>query len=70
MIAAQGIVSTHAQRIRPATPHFTADKRRVAPTPTMAPGDGMGRGDRCSRQSYVSERQCGAGLGAKAADRF
>ena len=23
--------------MRPATPHFTADKRRVAPTPMMAP---------------------------------
>ena len=35
--AAAGIVRTQAQTIRPATPHFTADKRRVAPTPTIEP---------------------------------
>src|SRR6478609_1823240 len=34
---AAGIVSTHAQTIWPATPHRTADRRRVAPTPTIAP---------------------------------
>ena len=32
-----GIVSTQAQTMRPATPHFTAESRLVAPTPTMAP---------------------------------
>src|SRR6185436_7555034 len=37
MVAAAGIVSIHAQTMRPATPHFTADMRRVDPTPTMAP---------------------------------
>ncbi len=37
MVAAAGIVRIHAQTIRPATPHFTADNRRVAPTPTIAP---------------------------------
>ncbi len=31
------MVSTHAQTIRPATPQRTADRRRVAPTPTIAP---------------------------------
>src|SRR5687768_6703837 len=31
------MVKTHAQTILPATPHLTADRRRVAPTPTMAP---------------------------------
>src|SRR5262249_1229986 len=34
---AAGIVSTHAQTMRPATPQRTADSRRVAPTPTIAP---------------------------------
>jgi hypothetical protein len=37
MAAARGMVSTQAQTMRPATPHFTADSRRVAPTPTIAP---------------------------------
>ena len=32
-----GIVSTHAQTTRPATPHRTAERRCVVPTPTMAP---------------------------------
>src|SRR4051812_27377430 len=36
-IAAPGIVSTHAQTTRPATPHRTALSLRDAPTPTMAP---------------------------------
>ena len=35
--AAAGIVSIQAQTIRPATPHFTADNLRVAPTPTIEP---------------------------------
>jgi len=35
--AAAGIVKIHAHTIRPATPHLTADKRRVAPTPTIDP---------------------------------
>src|SRR5690349_14147045 len=35
--AAAGIVNIQAQTMRPATPHFTADKRRVAPTPTIEP---------------------------------
>ena len=34
---AAGIVKIQAHTILPATPHFTADSRRVAPTPTMAP---------------------------------
>ena len=37
MPPAAGIVSTQAQTIWPATPHRTADQRRVAPTPTIAP---------------------------------
>ena len=37
MAAAAGIVSTQAQTIWRATPQRTADSRRVAPTPTMAP---------------------------------
>ena len=37
MIPAAGIVRTHAQTMRPATPHRTADKRFVAPTPTIEP---------------------------------
>src|SRR5258707_2691862 len=32
-----GIVRTHAQTMRPATPQRTAERRRVAPTPTIAP---------------------------------
>ena len=35
--AAAGIVSTHAHTICRATPQRTADSRRVAPTPTIAP---------------------------------
>src|SRR6185295_19740273 len=35
--ADSGMVSTQAQTMVPATPHFTADSRRVAPTPMMAP---------------------------------
>lgn len=37
IVAAAGIVRIHAQTIRPATPHFTADILRVEPTPTIAP---------------------------------
>ena len=37
MTAEAGIVSTHAQTIRPAMPQRTADSRRVEPTPTIAP---------------------------------
>src|ERR1044071_3371324 len=31
------MVRIQAQTMRPATPHFTADNLRVAPTPTLAP---------------------------------
>ena len=34
---AAGMVKIHAQIMRPATPHRTADKRCTAPTPTIAP---------------------------------
>src|SRR4029453_1670925 len=34
---APGMVSTQAHTTRPATPQRTADSRRAAPTPTMAP---------------------------------
>src|SRR5437867_891276 len=37
MLNAAGIVSTQAHMICPATPHRTADHRRVAPTPTIDP---------------------------------
>ena len=37
MSADAGIVRIHAQTICRATPQRTADSRRVAPTPTMAP---------------------------------
>ena len=37
MIADAGIVRTHAQTICRATPQRTADSRRVAPTPMIAP---------------------------------
>src|SRR5262249_6248305 len=36
MSAAAGIVRIHAQTIRPAMPQRTAERRVVAPTPTMA----------------------------------
>lgn len=36
-IAESGIVKIQAQRTFPATPQRTADKRCVAPTPTIAP---------------------------------
>src|SRR5215216_2010472 len=35
--AAAGMVRIQAQTMRPATPHFTADSLRVAPTPTIEP---------------------------------
>ena len=37
MNAAAGIVRSQAQTICRATPHRTADSRRVAPTPMIAP---------------------------------
>ena len=37
MAPAAGIVSSHAQTIRVATPQRTADSRRVEPTPTIDP---------------------------------
>src|SRR6185503_17322579 len=37
MIPAAGIVTIHAHTILPANPQRTADKRCVAPTPTIAP---------------------------------
>src|SRR3989440_2728219 len=37
MPADAGIVSSHAQTIRPATPQRTADSRCAAPTPEIAP---------------------------------
>jgi len=37
MMAVAGTVRTQAHTTRPATPQRTADRRRVAPTPTMAP---------------------------------
>src|SRR5262245_33069072 len=37
MPADAGIVSTHAHTIGPAIPQRTAERRRVDPTPTMAP---------------------------------
>ena len=37
MNADAGMVSTHAQTIRPATPQRTADRRRIDPTPMIAP---------------------------------
>src|SRR5437762_10205982 len=35
--AESGMVRTQAHTMRPATPHFTAETRRVAPTPMIAP---------------------------------
>lgn len=32
-----GMVKIHAQTMLPASPHLTADARRVAPTPMIAP---------------------------------
>ena len=37
MNAAAGIVRIHAQTMRPATPQRTADRRRIDPTPMIAP---------------------------------
>src|SRR5437016_4090591 len=37
MLAAAGMVITHAHTILRVTPHRTADSRRVDPTPMMAP---------------------------------
>ena len=41
MPADAGIVSSHAQTIRPATPQRTADSRCAAPTPEIAPVMGL-----------------------------
>ena len=35
--AAIGMVRIHAQTMRPATPHLTAEKRFADPTPTIEP---------------------------------
>src|SRR5256885_17193239 len=40
--AESGMVRTQAHTMRPATPHFTAETRRVAPTPMIAPVMGWG----------------------------
>src|SRR5436190_23188307 len=37
MIPAIGMVNTHAQTMRPATPHLTAENRFAEPTPTIEP---------------------------------
>jgi len=37
ILAEAGIVNTHAQTILRATPQRTAESRRVAPTPIIAP---------------------------------
>ena len=37
MAAEQGMVNIHAQMILPATPHFTALRRRREPMPMIAP---------------------------------
>src|SRR4029450_11387575 len=37
MLPPAGMVRIQAQTMRPATPQRTADRRRVAPTPTIAP---------------------------------
>ena len=37
MSQAPGMVTIQAHTTRDATPHRTADSRRVAPTPTIAP---------------------------------
>jgi hypothetical protein len=66
---AAGMVSTHAHTIWPATPQRTADRRRTAPTPTIAPVIA------CvvltaRRSAFRSNRDRGVGLGREPADRL
>ena len=65
---AAGIVSTQAHTIRPATPHLTADSRRVAPTPTMAPVIVCVVETGRAGERYVGKRDRSSGLGAKTAN--
>ena len=70
MSADAGIVSTQAQTICPATPQRTADSRRVAPTPTIAPVIVcvvLMPMPSCVAVKMATRR---AGLGGEAADRL
>ena len=70
MAAAAGIVNSHAQTIWPATPHRTADKRLVAPTPTIGPGDRVRRADRDAEVGGEQDRRGRAGLGGEPVHRL
>src|SRR5262245_37621579 len=66
---AAGIVNTHAHTIWPATPHRTADSRRVAPTPTIAPVIACGA-DRDADLRRDQNRKGRARFRREAADRL
>ena len=68
--AEHGIVSTHAQTMPPATPQRTADTLRAAPTPTIAPGDGVRGRYRDAEAGREEQRRRAARLGAEAAHRL
>ena len=70
MKPAQGIVSTHAQTIRPATPQRTAESLRVAPDADDRAGDRVRRRHRDAERGREEQRHRAAGLGAEAADRL
>ena len=64
------MVSTQAQTICPATPQRTAESRRVAPTPTIAPVIVCVVADRDAEVRRDEERDRAGGLGGEAADRL
>ena len=61
-----GIVSTHAQTMRPATPHLTAEKRFAEPTPTIEPVIVCVVETGNAESGRTEERDRAGGLGAKA----
>ena len=60
------MVMTQATTMPLATPQRTAHARRAAPTPMMAPGDGVGGRDRDAQIGRAEQRDGAAGLGAEA----
>ena len=65
-----GIVSTHAHTIRPATPQRTADRRRIEPTPMIAPVIVCVVLTGTPRCVAVKSEIAPRGLGGEAADRL
>ncbi len=69
-MAAIGIVSTQAQTMRPATPHLTADSRRVDADADDCARDRVRGRDGNAGERRAKERDRAGGLGAETADRL